>query len=303
MKILVTGSGGLVGSTLIQKLKGDIYMPSSSEVNLINDSQVADYFHENKFDYVIHLAAYVGSLHDNIENRVAYFDNNILMNTLVTKYAHSSGVKNFLGILSTCVYPDNCSTFPIPESDLHNGAPHKDLMSYAYAKRSHAVQLDAYKETFGVNYNYLIPCNIYGVGNPKHKDRSHFLNDLIFKIIYAKKKSKDSIELFGDGTPLRQFMLADDFSSIISQYIEYDLKNSFNVAPSWNLSIDEIAKVALKACGLDDIGIVYNASKPNGQHRKDVDINIMNNLMNSFSFTDLDVGIKRIYDHYYKELS
>lgn len=303
MKILVTGSGGLIGSTLTPKLKGDIYTPSSSELNLINESQVADYFHKNKFDYVIHLAAYVGSLHDNIDNRVAYFDNNILMNTLVTKYAYSSGVKNFLGILSTCIYPDNCSTFPIPELDLHNGGPHKDLMSYAYAKRSHAVQLDAYKETFGVNYNYLIPCNIYGVVNPKHKDRSHFINDLIFKIINAKKKSKDFIELFGDGTPLRQFMLADDFSSIISQYIESDIKNSFNVAPNWNLSIDEIAKVALKVCGLDDIAIVYNSSKPNGQHRKDVDTSIMNSLMGNPSFTDLDVGIKRIYDYYCKELS
>jgi len=303
MKILITGSGGMVGSTLIPKINGDIYTPSSSEVDLTNDSQVADYFHENKFDYVVHLAAYVGSLHDNIENRVAYFDNNILMNTLVTKYAYSSGVKNFLGVLSTCIYPDNCNTFPIPESNLHNGAPHKDLMSYAYAKRSHAVQLDAYKETFGVNYNYLIPCNIYGIGNPKHKDRSHYINDLIFKIIDAQKKSKNVIELFGDGTPLRQFMLADDFSLIISRYIELGIQESFNVAPNWNLSIEEIAKVALKTCGSDGMGIVYNSSKPNGQHRKDVNTSIMNTLMDTPSFTDLEIGIKRIYDHYLKEWS
>ena len=83
------------------------------------------------------LRKYVGSLHDNIENRTTYFDENILMNTILTKYTFKNGVKNFLGILSTCIYPDDVTEFPIKESKLHDGAPHKDLMSYAYKTCSH----------------------------------------------------------------------------------------------------------------------------------------------------------------------
>ena len=106
MKILVTGGSGMVGRYL-KEIIPDIVTPSSNKLNLTNSEMVRSYFHDNKFDYVVHLAAYVGSLHDNIDNATAYFDENILMNTIVTKYSYESGVKNFLGMLSSCIYPDN----------------------------------------------------------------------------------------------------------------------------------------------------------------------------------------------------
>ena len=283
----------------LKKLLPEAITPSSKELDLTNSENVKSYFEDNKFDYVIHLAAYVGSLHDNIENRTKYFDQNILMNTLITKYAYESGVKNFLGILSTCIYPDNITNFPIKESQLHEGAPHHDLMSYAYAKRSHAVQLSAYKETFGVNYNYLIPCNLYGIVSESHEKRSHFVNDLIFKIIDAQKNKKDYITLFGDGTPLRQFMHASDFAKIIFLYVVQKCNTSFNVAPDMNMSVENIALNALLACHNGTmLTIKYDDSKPNGQYRKDVDTSLFREQIKDFEFRTLMSGIQEIYEHY-----
>lgn len=297
MKLLITGASGMVGTKLKQFLPYAL-TPSSSELDLTSDTNVKEYLFDEKFDYVIHLAAYVGSLHDNIENRTLYFDQNIIMNTLLTKYSNESGVKNFLGILSTCIYPDNIKIFPIHEDKLHDGPPHKDLMSYAYAKRSHAVQIEAYKESYGLNYNYLVPCNLYGRVSKSHENRSHFVNDLIFKIIKAQNQNETHITLFGDGTPMRQFMHADDFAKIISIYYENNLNTSFNVAPNINMSVNDIAKVALDACNAKDFDILYDDSKPNGQIRKDVDTSNFQNLYKDFQFRSLYDGVSEIYKFY-----
>ena len=296
MKILITGGSGMVGRELI-KLIPNAYYPSSSELDLTNPAKVKEYLDTESFDYVVHLAAYVGSLHDNIDNRTLYFDKNILMNTIITKCAYDSGVKNFLGILSTCIYPDNNSSFPIKENTLHDGPPHEDLMSYAYAKRCHAVQLNAYKESFCVNYNYLIPCNLYGFVSNTHKGRSHLVNDLIHKIITAKEKNANHIILFGDGSPLRQFMYAGDLAIVIKRYIYEEHNSSFNVAPMINLTVDEIAKIALRACNADHISIKYDPSKPNGQFRKDVCTQALIRSMPDIDFLGLEEGIKKIYTY------
>jgi GDP-L-fucose synthase len=297
MKLLITGASGMVGSYL-SKILPEAHTPSSKELNLIDSRNVKEYMSDHKFDYVLHLAAYVGSLHDNIENRTPYFDQNVLMNTLITKYSYETGVKNFLGILSTCIYPDNVNKFPIDEMKLHDGPPHIDLMSYAYAKRSHAVQIDAYKKSFNVNYNYLIPCNLYGIVSAAHEGRSHFINDLIFKIIESKDKKNDSIRLFGDGTPLRQFMHASDFAEIIKIYIDNEINSSFNVAPNINMSINEMALQALDACDANNMSIIYDNSKPNGQYRKDVSTKRMEVYIKNYKFKELKSGIKEIYEFY-----
>lgn len=299
MKLLVSGGSGMVGSEL-KKMFPTAFYPSSKELDLMDQSKTREYLFDNKFDYVVHLAAHVGSLHDNIENSISYFENNIIMNTLITKYSFESGVINFLGVLSTCIYPDNISVYPIKEEQLHNGKPHESLMSYAYSKRAHAVQLNQYKTNKGVNYNFLIPSNLYGIVNKKYENRSHFLNDLVFKIIRANRSKKDSIQLFGDGTPLRQFMYAQDFARIIKLYLKNNLNISMNVAPDENLSVDSMARMAIALCDNKNLTIEYDRSKPNGQFRKDVCNKVFRQYYPDFEFTPLSQGIEKLLIHYSK---
>ena len=185
------------------------------------------------------------------------------------------------------------------ESDLHLGPPTKTNFSYGYAKRSLAVQIDAYNQQYGTKYQYLIPCNLYGEYD-KYGDNSHFIAALIKKIHVAKINNHDAMVLFGDGTPLRQFMHSDDLAYIIHYCLENNIHNNMNVATPENLSISEMAKIALQACGVDKINIMYDASKPNGQYRKDVSVELLKEKIPSFNPIKLKDGIKKTYDYLIK---
>jgi len=295
-KILVTGGTGMVGEELKLIMPEAVYI-SSKDYDLTKESEVKKMFKEHNPSHVVHLAAKVGSLHDNIKNRVTYFDDNALINTFVLREAYKAGVKRFIGVLSTCIYPNEVKNYPINEEDLHNGAPHEDLHSYAYAKRCLAVQIEAYNLQFKTKYNYLIPCNMYGEHCKAHMGRSHYVNALISKIIEAKKEGQSEITLFGDGTPLRQFMHSKDFARVIKLCIENDVTESFNVATEENYSVHKIAEIGLNACDAESLKIEYDKTKPNGQHRKDVSIKKFRKHFSDFEFTPLKEGIKQVYDH------
>jgi len=287
----------MVGSEL-KKIMPECLFPNSFELNLLSEESIKNYFSKNRVTSVIHLAAYVGSLHDNIENRVKYFEHNILMNTLITKICYEFGVTKFIGILSTCIYPDKGMTYPMEEAEIHEGAPHHDLYSYAYAKRAHAVQLDAYKKQYGVNFSYLIPTNLFGYSD--HTDRLHFVNDLVIKILKAQKQNKNSIELFGDGTPLRQFMFAGDFARFIREYFYSNTIINMNVGDPINRSVEEMANIALKARNIN-LNIRYNNTKPNGQFRKDVDMSLMKESFPNFEFGTFENNLIKLF-HYYEKI-
>tara|TARA_B110000977_G_scaffold198855_1_gene284717 strand:- start:1607 stop:2500 length:894 start_codon:yes stop_codon:yes gene_type:complete len=296
--ILVTGGSGMVGSEL-KKIMPEALYPSSKELNLLSEGEIRNYLQLNNVTAVIHLAAHVGSLHDNIDNRVRYFDDNVLMNTLITKLSYEAGIKKFIGILSTCIYPDSGMIYPMNEEQIHNGAPHVDLYSYAYAKRAHAVQLDNYKFQYGLDYSYLTPTNMYGYSN--HTERLHFINDLVLKIVKAKINKSSVIELFGDGSPLRQFMFAGDFARFIKEYYYSGNTQNLNVGDPKNRSVLEMANIAINIAD-SNIKIEFNSAKPNGQSRKDVDMSKMLVSFSKFKFTSFQNGIKKLFNYYEKIL-
>lgn len=137
--ILVIGGTGLVGKYL-QKIMRNTFYISSKECDLTKENEVIKLFKKNNFKTVVHLAARAGGIHHNILEPIKYFEENILMNTLILKYSNFFKVKNFLTLLSSCIYPDDIKNFPIKEKYLLEGAPHKSLFSYSYAKKSMLVQ-------------------------------------------------------------------------------------------------------------------------------------------------------------------
>lgn len=300
--IVITGGSGLVGKYLKKYLPEAIYL-SSKDFDLTTEIGVKNMFLKYNPDIVIHLAAKVGGIIDNINKPADYYTENVMMNTLLVDYAHKMKVKRFIGILSTCIFPDVMEIYPMKEEDLHLGPPTLTNFSYGYAKRSMAVQIDAYNKQYGTKYQYLTPCNLYGIGDKDHETNSHFITALVKKIFDAKQNNEDSITLYGDGTPLRQFMFADDFAKVIYDVVTNEIYDNFNVAGEENLSIKEMANIALQSCDAENLEIKWDTDKPNGQHRKDVSIEKLKTLLPDFSPLSLSEGIKMVYNSYYDKIS
>ena len=294
MSILVTGGSGLIGTYLKEILPEATYV-SSKDFNLVKQEEVSLMFKKIKPTNVIHLAALVGGIHHNIQEPVRYFEENILMNTFVLRESFKNNVKHFTGILSSCIYPNDINEFPIKEDKLLIGAPHEDLFSYSYAKRCMAIQIDMYNKKHETKYNYLIPCNLYGEFDKFDPIEGHFVGALIEKLINAKKNLEKTITLFGDGKPFRQFMHAKDVANIIKMMIMNNKYHNMNIATNENYTIDAIAKIALRACDAEDISIIYDKNKPNGQMRKDIEISKLKKYFPKFLPIKLEEGIKEIY--------
>tara|TARA_R110001599_G_scaffold319569_1_gene529416 strand:- start:100 stop:720 length:621 start_codon:yes stop_codon:yes gene_type:complete len=201
-------------------------------------------------------------------------------------------VKRFMGILSTCIYPDSVKSYPMNENDLFLGPPTSTNFSYGYAKRCLAVHIDAHNKQYKTKYNYLIPCNLYSeYDNFKCKDKMHFVTALLKKI----KESNQELNLLGTGKPLRQFMYAGDLAKVIKKVIDNDITDSFNVATPENLSINKMTNIALKTLN-KDLKIKYSNPELDGQFRKDVSSKLMLSYIPNFKFTSFEEGIKKVYN-------
>ena len=295
MKILVTGGSGMLGKHL-QKIYPKAIFISSKDYNLTKESDVDSMYSNYNPDVVIHAAARVGGILDNINHPAEYFEDNVLMNTLLLKYAYKFKVKRFIAILSTCIYPDTNFRYPMLEEDLFLGPPTPTNFSYGYAKRAMAVQIDAYNKQYGTQYNYLIPCNLYSeYDNFLNEEKSHFITSLIKKIKLAVENNQTEIELYGTGKPLRQFMYAGDLAQIIKLTIDNGILDNFNVANEENLSIEQMALLAIESLNLN-LKLTYKPNTPEGQYRKDVNIEKLKTYFPNFYFTSLKDGIQKIYN-------
>jgi len=296
MKVVVTGGTGLVGTYLQEYLDG-VYV-NSSHYDLTFEGDVADLYNDHKPDVVIHLAAKVGGIVDNIEHPFEYYEQNLLMNTYMVKYAREFKVEKFIGVLSSCIFPDVVDHYPMVEEDMHKDLPNANNFGYGYAKRVMGCHIDIARKQ-GLNFSYITPSNLYGEYEHGDVSRKHFVGALLEKIHTAKVNGDDHITLFGDGTPLRQFTFARDVAEILKRIVKCDIKENLNISTPSNMTIDFMAREALEALGMQDIRILYDMSKPNGQYRKDIDTTKFKNIFPNYEFTSYVEGIKQTYNTLY----
>ena len=296
MKVLVTGGSGMVGSYLKEINPDWIYL-SSSDCNLLSIDGAVECINSYNPDCVVHLAAKVGGIADNMNNPFEYYEQNVLLNTNIFRATRSNkNVKQFIGILSTCAYQDESPVYPITEEMIYDGMPNITNLGYGFSKRMLAMEIDMARRN-GMNYSYIIPSNLYGKYESGNFFSKHFIGALIDKIIEAEENGSGYITLFGDGTPIRQFTYAGDVSNVIDLMVKNGITENMNVSIEQPLSVHEIATIAMEATGNTNLEIRYDTTMPNGQHRRDVSIEKLKKVFPNFKFTSYIDGIRMTYEY------
>ena len=294
-KTLVTGGYGLVGSEFNQPN----YIPlSSSECDLRVRSEVDEVLDKIKFDSIIHCAARVGGVGDNMSRKGEFFHDNIMMNTNVIESARVHGIKNLVTFLSTCIFPNNID-YPLTESKIHLGPPHFSNDAYAYAKRMTDIQIRAYKEQYGLNYKSVIPTNIYGPNDNYDISGGHVIPSLIHKC-YLAKQNDTPLEIWGSGNPLREFIFSKDVAKLTEWVLEeYNETEPIILSTSEEISIRDLVSVITEIMDFNG-KVIYNTTKPDGQFRKPSDNTKLKTYLPNFKFTPLYDGLKITIDYFIK---
>ncbi len=302
MKILVTGATGLVG-TAVQRVSKSLFPEynmtfiSSKDCDLLDLERTTSTFKTHSPDCVLHLAADVGGLYKNMNQKVQMYENNLIMNYNVIKSCYHNNIKQLVGMLSTCIFPDDIE-YPIDETKLTLGPPHASNDAYAYAKRMFKVQCDAYNDQYNTNYNCVIPANIYGINDNYDLNDAHVIPALIHKGYLARDQG-DIFEVLGTGEPLRQFIYSDDLAEIILRLLPTLNQDSVIITNPQEYKIKEAATYIAEAFEIE-ARLKFQPTASDGQYRKQASVDHMLKLLNTdiFQFTSLKDGIDRTVKHF-----
>jgi GDP-L-fucose synthase len=280
-KIYVAGHRGLVGSAIVRNLKSkgyhNIITRTHEELDLTNQKKVQDFFSKEKPEYVVLAAAKVGGIHANNTMPAEFIYQNLMIQNNVIHCAHENKVKKLLFLGSTCIYP-KIAEQPIKEEALLTGPLEITNEAYAIAKIAGLEMCKFYKRQYGDCFISCMPTNLYGPNDNFDLNSSHVIPALIRKFHEAKIHKADTVEIWGTGTPLREFLYVDDMADACVFLLEnYDGEQHVNIGTGEEVSIKELAHIIKKI--VDFSGeIVFNTAMPDGTPRKLTDVSKLHSL-------------------------
>ena len=300
-RVLVTGGSGFLGKRLIEKLKqkspAEIFVPRKKDYDLVQNESVRRLYHDARPDIVIHAAGEVGGIGANRANPGIFFYNNLQMGVQMMEYGRQHGIEKFVAIGTICAYP-KYTPAPFKEDDLWNGYPEETNAPYGLAKKMLLVQAQAYREQFGFNAIFLLPVNLYGPADNFDPETSHAIPAIIKKCVDAVRTGSPKVVLWGTGSPSREFLHVDDASEAIILATErYNDSAPVNIGAGAEISLKDLAQLIARLTGFRG-EIVWDASKPNGQPRRMLDITRAEKLFGFRARVPFEEGLRETIDWY-----
>ncbi|ATD54255.1 GDP-L-fucose synthase [Clostridium chauvoei] len=297
-KIYVAGHRGLVGSAIVRNLEAkgfkNIICKTHKELDLTNQNEVRRFFEEEKPEYVFLAAAKVGGINANNTYPADFIYENLMIQNNVIKSAHDLKVKKLLFLGSTCIYP-KMAPQPIKEDYLLTGALEETNEAYAVAKIAGLEMCKFFKRQYGDNFISCMPTNLYGPNDNFDLKNSHVLPALIRKFHEAKINNSETVEIWGTGTPLREFLYVDDMADACVFLMEnYDGEQHVNIGTGEEVSIRQLAETVKEAVGFEG-ELVFNTNMPDGTPRKLTTVEKLNGLGWKHKVS-LNQGIKMAYE-------
>jgi GDP-L-fucose synthase len=309
-KIFVAGHRGLVGSALVKKLEASGYdtiiTRTHQALDLINQKAVDEFFSDMRPDYVFLAAAKVGGIGANSNYPAEFLYQNMLIGFNVVHAAYTHKVKKLLNFGSSCIYP-KMAPQPLKEECLLTGPLEPTNDAYAIAKIAVIKLCNAYNKQYGTNYISVMPANLYGPGDTYDLENGHVLPSLIRKFHEAKMTGRDTVALWGDGSPYREFLYSEDLAEAVVFLMEHknvaNIGELVNIGPGQDLTVRELAGIIRRIVYGDAPGrtctIEWDTSKPNGTPRKLLDVSRLQ-AMGWQAKTSLERGIRQAYSDFCK---
>lgn len=301
-KIYVAGHRGMVGSAIVRQLEAggytNIIARTSSELDLRNQAAVTDFFEEQKPEYVFLAAAKVGGILANNIYRADFLYENLMIEANIIHSAYQHGVSKLLFLGSSCIYP-KMAPQPLKEDSLLSGFLESTNEPYAIAKIAGIKLCESYRSQYGANFISAMPTNLYGPNDNYDLQGSHVLPALIRKFHEAKVNGQPFVEVWGTGSPLREFMHADDLAeACVFLMNNYDGEQFVNVGTGEDLTIRSLAEMVKDVVGFEG-ELRWNTDKPDGTPRKLMDVSRLHNMGYKHKI-DLPEGLKQTYQDFLK---